>query len=236
MNRAQNRRPFIAVEGPNGVGKTTLVKGLAQRYLDADIPCVPLRNPGSTALGAKVREGVVETEDKVSPDAQLLAFMAAHTELFLKKVAPAEAGSIVVVDRYKLSTVVYQGVLPQTYLPPFLSRVEEVGRYLPEPDLYIVLQATGEVLHERSQSRSEGEGASRDAFEGDCRAFQREALAWSMPRLFVPGTLMVVDTTDRSPEEVLDHVWEELGKLWPVNTGPLSDGPMLRAREALDEF
>lgn len=48
--------------------------------------------------------------------------------------------------------------------------------------------------------------------------------------------LLLVDTTDRDPGEVLDHVWAELGKLWPLpQDGPSDDGPSW-GRSALAEL
>jgi dTMP kinase len=249
--RAQQRRPFIVVEGPNGAGKTTLVRGLTERYMRADIPCVPVRNPGGTELGTKIREGMVSSKEKASPDAQLLAFMAGHSELVVKKLIPNEATSMVIFDRYKLSTIIYQGVIARRYIKPFLDRVDLLGGYLPEPDLYIVLQATGEVLLERSQLRDEATIKKvtsskkakaepiRDNFEGDILQFHSEAKAWSNPQLWVPGALMTVDVSQRNAAEVLDHVWGELGKLWPVGKEQpeeKDDGPMTTARASLTDF
>jgi dTMP kinase len=252
--RAQQRRPFIAVEGPNGAGKTTLIRGLTERYMRADIPCVPVRNPGGTELGTAIREGIVSSKEKASPDAQLLAFMAGHSELVVKKLLPNEATSVVIFDRYKLSTIIYQGVLTDMFILPFLRRVEEIGGYLPEPDLYIVLQASGEVLYERSQKRDEATAkkvatskrnkpdtakAVRDNFEGDLQQFQQEAAAWSKPRRWVPGTVMTVDVSQRDAGQVLDHVWGELAKLWPVAAERAAEkdkGPMAAAKASLDAF
>lgn len=66
--------------------------------------------PGGTPLGRRLREAFLETEENVSPLAELLLFAADRAQHvnFLVKPALAE-GKIVVSDRFADATAAYQG-------------------------------------------------------------------------------------------------------------------------------
>lgn len=66
--------------------------------------------PGGTPLGRRLREALLETEENVSPLAELLLFAADRAQHidFLIKPAIAE-GKIVISDRYADATFAYQG-------------------------------------------------------------------------------------------------------------------------------
>ncbi len=66
--------------------------------------------PGGTPLGRRLREAFLETEERVSPMAELLAFAAdraQHVEFLIKPAVAA--GRIVISDRYADATEAYQG-------------------------------------------------------------------------------------------------------------------------------
>jgi dTMP kinase len=98
---------FITFEGPDGAGKSTQVE-LLRGALSARSPQV-VREPGGTPLGERVRE-VLLHGGSISPEAEMLLFMAARAELLAELIRPAlEAGRIVIADRYHDSTLAYQG-------------------------------------------------------------------------------------------------------------------------------
>jgi len=68
------------------------------------------QEPGGTPLGRRLRDAFLETEESVTPMAELLLFAAdraQHVEFLIK---PALAGGRVVIsDRYADATFAYQG-------------------------------------------------------------------------------------------------------------------------------
>jgi dTMP kinase len=77
------------------------------------LPAVFVREPGSTALGERLRELLLappEGGPQVSAISEALLYTAARAELVEQVIRPALAqGRIVVADRYIDSTLAYQG-------------------------------------------------------------------------------------------------------------------------------
>jgi thymidylate kinase len=151
---------LIAFEGPDGAGKSTLIKQLyatlvQERELfkpqyrwahEVGHSMAMVREPYDSHLGTYLK--VVTTERDLSPLAYTLAFTAARRELY-DDLAADEAvadvngpDSLVLSDRSYLSTIVYQGMVAQQ-----LSAKEAVDAYLPlhqlaklpHPNAFLVL-------------------------------------------------------------------------------------------------
>lgn len=102
---------FIALDGPDGCGKTTQVKLLVDWLAKQGVDVVSFREPGATAIGEKIRDILLNPEHKAMDTAtEVMLYMAARVQLWNEKVAPAlKAGKCVVVDRWLSSTCAYQG-------------------------------------------------------------------------------------------------------------------------------
>jgi dTMP kinase len=103
------RGALIVLEGPEGVGKSTQVRGLVERFGRTGTPCVAVREPGGTPLGDAIRGLLLDPNWNVGPQTEALLFMASRGQLVREVIRPAmAAGSIVVADRFFLSTYAYQ--------------------------------------------------------------------------------------------------------------------------------
>jgi dTMP kinase len=101
---------FITFEGPDGSGKTTQSKLLAN-YLEAQGKQVLwTREPGGSVIGQKLRTLLLEDKSlKLDPLTELFLFAADRAEHVRSVIKPALAlGKIVVCDRYIDSTTAYQ--------------------------------------------------------------------------------------------------------------------------------
>ena len=100
---------YIALEGGDGSGKTTLSSALAARLRAGGDEVVEVREPGGTPLGEKVRELLLDS-DHVVPWAEVFLFAAQRAQLVREMVAPAlERGAWVISDRTYYSSIAYQG-------------------------------------------------------------------------------------------------------------------------------
>jgi dTMP kinase len=110
---AAGRGRFITLEGPEGSGKTTAARHLAD-WLRGRLPEVVLTHePGGTPLGEEVRRLLLhlrDVSDELDPRADALLFAAARAQHVARVIRPAlERGAWVVCARYVDSSFAYQG-------------------------------------------------------------------------------------------------------------------------------
>ena len=83
---------------------------LAGNLRSSGVDVITTCEPGGTPLGRNLREAFLETNETVSPLAELLSFAAdraQHVETLIKPLLAA--GKIVISDRYADATAAYQG-------------------------------------------------------------------------------------------------------------------------------
>lgn len=118
--------------------------------------------PGGTPLGRRLRAAFLETEENVSPLAELLLFAAdrsQHVELLIK---PSLAeNKIVISDRYADSTFVYQGA-GRGFDEKIVNQVIELATSGLKPDLTFFFDLPIEESIRRKNSRkNDGEQQNR---------------------------------------------------------------------------
>jgi dTMP kinase len=102
---------YIALEGPDGAGKTTQMKALADSFAAADLEFALVREPGATDVGKQLREILLTGHaDKLDGVTEALLFSADRRHTIRTIVRPALAeGKYVLSDRTYLTTLVFQG-------------------------------------------------------------------------------------------------------------------------------
>lgn len=152
---------FVVFEGGDSAGKSTQV-GLLERWLEAQgVAHVVTRQPGGTAVGAQLRQLVLDPAyGDVSPRAEALMYAADKAQHIHEVIEPALAdGRVVVCDRYVDSMVAYQGAGRELDLAEIshLAWWAVGGR---RPDLTILLDVDpGDgVATIRNKDRLEGAG------------------------------------------------------------------------------
>lgn len=102
---------FIAFEGPDGSGKSTVLENV-KKYLDEKkIDYIITREPGGTPIGEKIRDILLHFEtDSMNDRTEALLFAAARAQSVEEKIKKSlDAGKLVISDRYVLSSLAYQG-------------------------------------------------------------------------------------------------------------------------------
>jgi dTMP kinase len=102
---------FVTFEGPEGSGKTTQIRPLADWLRAQGRDVVTTREPGGTRIGDAIREVLLDpAHHEMSPAAEILLFSAARAQHVAQVIAPQLGrGGIVLSDRYADSTLAYQG-------------------------------------------------------------------------------------------------------------------------------
>ena len=103
---------LITFEGPEGGGKTTIVKDLEKHLNDMGLTPLFIREPGGTNIGEQVREILKNPQNKnMECLTEALLFQSARAQICREKIIPAlNDRRIVIMDRFRDSSVVYQGV------------------------------------------------------------------------------------------------------------------------------
>ena len=96
MQESGTRAPgrYIAFEGVEGAGKSTVAAGVAAYLESAGVSVVRVREPGGTEVGEHIREILLDGQHTPGARAEAVLFAAARAQLIFETVSPAlEAGS-----------------------------------------------------------------------------------------------------------------------------------------------
>jgi dTMP kinase len=150
---------FITFEGLDGSGKTTQMRRLAAWLTASGRTVVSLRQPGSTALGDRLRAVLLDSRSEsalgpISPLAEMALMFADRAQAIAEVIQPAlAAGSIVLCDRYTDSSEAYQGAGRQLGSARILAMHAAVCNNL-QPDLTLLLLPPLEAALARARRRN----------------------------------------------------------------------------------
>ena len=206
---------FVVVEGPEGAGKSTLVRALGARLLAEGVQVLSVREPGGTPVAEAARKLALRSRHEISPAAELFLILAARADLVARHIRPAlEAGHLVLADRFDLSTRAYQ-VAGRRLAAQDVDAALRLATGGLVPDLTLVLDIPVDVGRERQRKarmvldRFERED---DAFHERVRAAYRAAAG--------PGVVHLDATPSR--KTVLEAAWRELQALATPSTREVS--------------
>jgi dTMP kinase len=172
MNAKKLSGRFIALDGPDGCGKSTQVKLLVEWLSKQKINAVSFREPGATAIGEKIRDILLNPEHKAMDTAtEVMLYMAARAQLWNEKIAPAlKQKKCVVVDRWLSSTCAYQGYAGGFGMDKVIKLAADCLEK-PWPDLTIILDVDSATAGTRLKSNldrmeQKGEGYHKKVREG----------------------------------------------------------------------
>jgi dTMP kinase len=134
-----SRGTLITVEGIDGAGKSTQVRLLHALLSERGYATVATFEPGATPLGREVRRLLLGSDVALTPDGELLLFLADRADHVARVIEPALAdGAIVLCDRFSDSTVAYQGYGRAADVARIRRWNDETSRGV-QPDLTLLL-------------------------------------------------------------------------------------------------
>ncbi|MEJ2598236.1 MAG: dTMP kinase [Anaerolineales bacterium] len=136
---------FITFEGPDGSGKTTQVRLLAEFLCQQDFQVLTTREPGGTSISEQIRTILFDLKNtEMVPSTEILLFLASRAQLVEQVIRPHLAGGgIVLCDRYADSTLAYQGYGHQVNLDQLRVLIDFATGGL-KPDLTLLLDLNAE--------------------------------------------------------------------------------------------
>lgn len=152
---------FISIEGPEGSGKTTVLKAVVEQ-LSKDYDVIATREPGGVKTAEAIRNILLEG-DTMDARTEALLFAAARREHLVEKVLPAlNKGTTVICDRFIDSSLAYQGFAREIGV----NAIETINAFAIEghyPDVTLYLDIPAEVgrarilQNQREQNRLDKE-------------------------------------------------------------------------------
>ena len=201
---------LITFEGGDGAGKSTQARRLRNRLARAGYPVRLVAEPGGTALGQRLRRLLKFSRQEITPQAELLLFLASRAQLTQEIILPALAqGAIVICDRYADSTAAYQGYGRGLDVERIHRLNAEATQGL-RPRLTVLLDAPPEEALQRRAPEA------RDRMERDAETFhERVREGYRELARNEPDRWLVVDAA-LPRAEVARRVWERVASLLPV--------------------
>jgi dTMP kinase len=205
------RGRFITVEGPDGSGKTTAARHLAEWLRSRAVDVLLTQEPGGTPLGDEVRRLVLHmrgVSDALDTRADALLYAAARAQHTARVILPAlDAGTWVVCARYADSSLAYQGHGYGNDMEE-LRRLQDFATYGTRPDLTVLLDVPVEVglARKRHGEWNRFEDTEGAAFFEQVRAGYLRLAADEPDRIRVvdgSGSVAAADATIRAIVEPL---------------------------------
>jgi len=213
---------FIAIEGVDGCGSTTHSRLLTKALKATGRECVLTCEPTNGPIGAMIRQILQRrlfVADATGPrgfawGTMALLFAADRLDHLDSLVLPSlHDGSIVVSDRYDLSSLAYQSATapdPHVAVP----WIRELNARAVRPDVTVVIDVPAEVAEERRSGR----GGVEEVFEH--RALQERLVAiYAHAELLVPGDRVVHVSGVGTPEEVGGRILTAVREAVPMLRG-----------------
>lgn len=198
---------FISFEGPEGGGKSTQSRLLADRLRSVGETVILTREPGGTKTGERIREILLSTSgEPLAPSTEALLMTAARAQHVSEVIEPALArGAWVITDRYIDSTYAYQGAARGLRLD-LLCGTQELATGGLKPTVTFLLDLPVEIgLNRRFQSKD-----TTNRLDAESQAFhKRVRTGYHSLALAEPGRWVTVDATS-DEASIAAQIWNAL--------------------------
>jgi len=176
---------------------------------------LPTCEPGGTPLGRRLREAFLETEENVSPLAELLLFAADRAQHLDFLVKPAlEEGKIVISDRYSDATFAYQGA-GRGFPESIANQIIQLATSGLKPDLTLFFDLPIEKALLRTNNRTDA-GEQKNRMDKETAGFYtRVREGYLKIAANEPERFLVIDadgSTNEVQMRVVNIITEFLGK------------------------
>jgi len=204
--------PFLAFEGLDGSGKSTLINGLKHEFEQRRIQFVITREPGGTVLGDEIRQMLLRVKGEAPvPRSEALLYQAGRAQHVEKLIRPALADKKwVLSDRFDASSVAFQGG-GRDISRAQLDWLNDFSTAGVKPDLNVLL----DLPVDESLKRLARRGEETDRFEREARDFhERVRKAYLDLAATTPSKWLVLQSNE-PPSVLLKKLMETLKeKTW----------------------
>lgn len=201
---------LIALEGPDGCGKTTQIQLLDNYFKIKGFDVIKTREPGGTAISEKIRNIILDNNNNEMSDmCEALLYAASRAQLTDEVIKPAlNSGKMVICDRFVYSSMVYQGIGRELGMDAIKSINEAALRGL-EADIVFMITIPYEQGLERKRNQREldrlenvGDNFHKKVFEGYSKICE------------IYDKIIVIDgnrSIEEIHREIITHIEQKIG-------------------------
>lgn len=159
---------FISIEGTDGSGKSTQIRKIQEYLQTKNHPIRLTREPGGTNISERIRDLLLDPENKeMTAKAEMLLYAAARAQHLEELILPTIAsGTSVLTDRFVDSSVAYQAYGRE--LGEMVTIVNDIATGGRKPDLTFFLDLPPHLGIVRKQKE---ENHEMDRLELEAAAF-----------------------------------------------------------------
>ncbi|WZE72999.1 dTMP kinase [Macrococcus sp. CCM 2573] len=199
---------FITIEGPEGSGKTTVIKAIADQLIARfDVVCT--REPGGIKISEDIRKILLDEANVMDYRTEALLFAASRRQHLVEKVLPAlQKGEIVICDRFIDSSLAYQGYARGIGMDEIRSINEFAieGKY---PDLTLYLKVSAEIGLNRIKDNSR----ETNRLDNEAIDFHEQVVeGYDILAAQYPDRIRIIDA-EQSPEQVVSESMKWINQL-----------------------
>lgn len=198
---------FITIEGPDGAGKSSVVKRLVEAIKQTTTrPLVVTREPGGSEIAERIRAILLDPiHTNMDDRTEALLLAAGRRQHVVEKINPAiRRGDIVLCDRFVDSSIAYQGQARGIGI----EEVKNINEFAIEglrPDLTIYLDVDAEVGLNRIKNKNSNR--TQDRLELEEVAFHDEVRKGYLALIKAEPDRFVTVDASQSEDKVFEDVW-----------------------------
>lgn len=195
---------LISFEGGEGAGKTLQTKRLRDKLTQSGFDVVIVREPGGTVISEQIRDVVLSAKNVgIAYTSEVLLFQAARAQLYRELVLPSlKAGKVVLMDRTRDSSVVYQGIV-RDFGVELIEQLNDISTNNTYPDVTLLLDVPVEIGLKRR-----GESEKMDRLDMEDQSFH-EKVRQAYLRLAKEnkGNRWIIVDASGDIEEIASNIW-----------------------------
>ncbi len=208
MTKQGRRGLFLTFEGPEGSGKSTQLKLLAERLRASGREVFETAEPGGTPIGVQIRRVLLDAKNQeLCPTAELLLMFASRAQNVDQYILPAlSRGQVVLCDRFTDSTLVYQGIA-RGLGAEVVYDVDRIACRGLVPHLTLVIDIETEAGLARAHRRNDETKHVETRLDHEALSFHKKVReAYLQLASDEPKRVKLIDGSG-TPEQVAELVW-----------------------------
>lgn len=199
---------LIVFEGPEGCGKSTQAEMVFDYLQNNDVKTVLLREPGGNAISEKIRSIILDPAHKaMTKKTELLLYIASRAQIIEEKLKPLlDGGTTVLLDRFSLSTLVYQGYARGLDKKQIKMLNDYVAKGV-KVFMTVVFDVSAAEAKKRMSKREK-----HDRLDAEAAAFHKKVRAGYLAEAAKNKNIYLIKTDGKSKEKIFDETIKLLCK------------------------